>query len=92
VDLPDAADDWTNPLPGVTVDDRDGTRWTLRLPERTDDQEVLAAALRTGPVREFRPVRPTLAELYRDVVTDIEKTPSPDCATRPETDAEVGQP
>jgi ABC-2 type transport system ATP-binding protein len=33
------------------------------------DQAVLRAALAAGPVREFSLVRPSLSELYRDVVT-----------------------
>lgn len=32
------------------------------------DQAVLAAALRAGPVREFTPVRPTLTDLFRELV------------------------
>ncbi len=33
-----------------------------------DDQPVLAAALATGPVREFRRRRASLSDLFRDVV------------------------
>ena len=33
-----------------------------------DDQVLLAAAQRLGPVREFRPVLPTLAEIFREAV------------------------
>ena len=35
----------------------------------TDDQAVLHAALARGRVQEFTPVRPTLTELFREVVT-----------------------
>ncbi len=40
----------------------------VELADGVDDQEVLAAATRAGRVREFTPVRPTLAELFREVV------------------------
>ncbi|MEN0128190.1 MAG: ATP-binding cassette domain-containing protein [Brevundimonas sp.] len=40
------------------------------------DQSVLRAALAAGPVREFTLVRPSLTELYRDVV-NAEPTPGP---------------
>ena len=33
------------------------------------EQELLAGALRLGAVREFSPVRPTLVDLFRDVVS-----------------------
>lgn len=36
------------------------------------DQELLAAALAAGPVREFARVRPSLVELYRHVVSSDE--------------------
>ncbi|MER6194873.1 ATP-binding cassette domain-containing protein [Streptomyces cyaneofuscatus] len=59
---------WTAPIPGArelswhegscSVEIKDG-----------QDQELLAAARTWGPVREFTPVRPDLAELYRDVVS-----------------------
>ena len=37
------------------------------------DQRVLAAALDAGPVHEFAVVRPSLSDLYRDVVSNEEK-------------------
>jgi len=40
----------------------------LELAPGVDDQAVLAAALRAGPVREFTPVRPTLTDLFRELV------------------------
>ncbi|HEV7647234.1 MAG TPA: ATP-binding cassette domain-containing protein [Actinophytocola sp.] len=68
VDAPDAPDGWAGALPGVRVVDVHNGRTRLHLTNGVDDQAVLAAALATGPVREFTRVRPTLAELYRDVV------------------------
>jgi ABC-2 type transport system ATP-binding protein len=40
----------------------------LELEPGADDQAVLAAALATGPVREFARRRATLTELFRHVV------------------------
>ncbi len=68
VRAPDAAPDWAAGLPGVLGWERDGDRTVLTLAPGADEQALLAAALRTGPVREFAPQQPTLAELYREVV------------------------
>ena len=42
---------------------------TLELSGVDGDQLVLDAARAAGPVREFRPLEPTLTELFREVVT-----------------------
>ena len=39
-------------------------------PSDVDDQAVLQAALRSGPVREFRRDLPTLLELFREAVSE----------------------
>ena len=41
----------------------------VELPEGRDGQEILQAAIATGPVREFGPVRTPLTELFRHVVS-----------------------
>lgn len=69
VDAPQAPQDWADNLLGVTVLGRDGGRTELELGEGADDQAVLKAALATGPVREFARQRPSLTELFRNVVT-----------------------
>jgi ABC-2 type transport system ATP-binding protein len=68
VDAPHAPPGWADSLPGVQVLDVHNGRTRLDLGEGVDDQVVLSAALATGPVREFTRLRPTLAQLYRDVV------------------------
>jgi ABC-2 type transport system ATP-binding protein len=68
VDAPDAPAGWADALPGVQVVDVHNGVTRLHLTNGVDDQAVLTAALATGPVHEFTRVRPTLAELYRDVV------------------------
>ncbi|MFN2494517.1 MAG: ABC transporter ATP-binding protein [Pseudonocardiaceae bacterium] len=61
---------WARTVPGVDVLAQDGDRTRIRLAPDTDDQAVLRAALAAGPVHEFGRHRPTLADLYRDVVAD----------------------
>jgi len=70
VEAPDAAPDWAYRLPGVTVRGTEGRRIVLELEPGTDDQDVLRAALATGPVREFARRRPSLTELFRNVVAE----------------------
>lgn len=70
VDAPDAPDGWAAGLAGVTRLDGQGTRTVLELADGADDQEVLRAALATGPVREFARDRPSLTELFRNVVQE----------------------
>jgi ABC-2 type transport system ATP-binding protein len=69
VDAPAARPDWAAGLPGVTVLSMNNGRTRLALTDGADDQAVLAAALATGPVRSFTRVRPSLADVFRDVVT-----------------------
>jgi ABC-2 type transport system ATP-binding protein len=70
VEAPDAAPGWADGIPGVRVTEHVGDRTVLELEPGADDQAVLAAALATGPVREFARRRATLAELFRDVVSE----------------------
>jgi ABC-2 type transport system ATP-binding protein len=68
IDVPAAPDDWATSIKGATVVRRDGTRLLLELAPKTDGQAILRAALRTGPVREFRRAEPSLVELFRDAI------------------------
>ena len=61
--------DWAVTLDGVRVIEKNGTRCVLELADGVDDQSVLRAALAAGPVHEFSRQRPTLMELFRNVVT-----------------------
>lgn len=58
---------WVRDHPGVTVVELDGARVVFDLPAGTDEQPVLRAALARGPVRAFRPVSPSLTEIFREV-------------------------
>ena len=66
VDAP--SDAWLDGLSGVRLLKSDERGVLLELGEGTDDQLVLDAARRAGAVHAFAPVRPTLAELFREVV------------------------
>ncbi|WP_433532518.1 ABC transporter ATP-binding protein [Micromonospora sp. CA-263727] len=58
---------WLRDQPGVTLVDLDGDRAVFDLAPGADEQPVLHAALARGPVRAFRPVSPSLAEIFREV-------------------------
>ena len=66
--VPDAAPHWAGELPGVRVVSEQGGDTLLELADGTDDQAVLAAALRTGRVTHFAWQQPTLVELFREAV------------------------
>jgi ABC-2 type transport system ATP-binding protein len=72
VTAPQAAAGWATRIDGVTVAAEDGGSTRLSLAAGTDDQKVLAEALKTGPVTEFAWHRPDLTELFRHVVTTEE--------------------
>ncbi|GGM03703.1 MULTISPECIES: ABC transporter ATP-binding protein [Micromonospora] len=58
---------WLRDQRGVTLVDLDGQRAVFDLTADADDQQVLREALARGPVRAFRPVTPTIAEIFREV-------------------------
>ncbi|MCL3863172.1 ABC transporter ATP-binding protein [Actinotalea sp. K2] len=55
-------------VPGASLHTQDGPLVVMDLAPDADDQALLAAAQRYGAVREFAPVLPTLAEIFREVV------------------------
>jgi ABC-2 type transport system ATP-binding protein len=63
-----ASDDWLAGVPGARVAAGDDGSWLVELEQGADDQRVLDAARRAGRVSSFAPARPTLAELFREVV------------------------
>jgi len=58
---------WVRGVPGVHAVDVDGPVALLELPDDATAQRVLALALERDVVHEFTPVRPTLAQIYREV-------------------------
>lgn len=69
VDAPFAPPGWAEGLAGVRTVATDGSRTLLDLDPDADDQQVLNAALRTGPVHEFSRQTPSLTDLFREVVS-----------------------
>lgn len=69
VHAPNAPDGWARHLDGVTTLSRVNGRTVLTLEPDADDQLILATALKTGPVHEFSLHRPSLTDLFREVVT-----------------------
>ncbi|GLW28810.1 ABC transporter ATP-binding protein [Actinoplanes regularis] len=59
---------WLRDQDGVTLIDLDGRHAVFDLDPGADDQQVLRAALDRGPVHAFGPVRPSLAEIFREVI------------------------
>ncbi|SEL26313.1 ABC transporter ATP-binding protein [Rhodococcus maanshanensis] len=68
VHAPGAGADWAQHLAGVSAVSHTDGRTVLTLEPGADDQAILAAALKTGPVHEFSLHRPSLTELFREVV------------------------
>ncbi|WP_182112227.1 MULTISPECIES: ABC transporter ATP-binding protein [unclassified Actinotalea] len=71
---------WLRTEPGVAVVEFDGG-WARFDADEQAAQRVLRTALDQAPVRAFTPVRPTLAEIFRDIVRDeAEPEAGPDAA------------
>jgi ABC-2 type transport system ATP-binding protein len=68
--VPDAGPGWAEGLTGVRVVSQQGGDTLLELEPGTDDQEVLAAGLKTGRVTHFAWREPSLVELFREAVAD----------------------
>ncbi len=66
--VPDAVPRWADGLPGARVVSEQAGDTLLELAPETDDQAVLAAALRTGRVTHFAWQQPSLVELFREAV------------------------
>lgn len=75
ISAPSAPAGWASAIPGVRVlSDGDAGQGgagltVVQLDPEADDQAVLAAALATGPVRRFAARRPSLTDLFREVVS-----------------------
>ncbi len=58
---------WVRAIPGVVAVDVDGPSALLEIVDPQATQRLLATALERGAVHEFTPMRPTLAQIYREV-------------------------
>ena len=68
VEAPGAPPGWADALPGVLRADY-GPSTLVYVDGHHDDQQILHAALATGPVHAFVAETPDLADLFREVVT-----------------------
>ena len=68
VEVATATPDWYTSVPGVTLEAEVDGGVILALADDVDEQRVLDAARAAGDVAHFGVVRPTLAELFREVV------------------------
>jgi ABC-2 type transport system ATP-binding protein len=59
---------WVRDQPGIQVVDVDGCRAVFETYEDAAEQQVLATALRRGPVRGFTPVVPSLEEIFKEAI------------------------
>jgi ABC-2 type transport system ATP-binding protein len=67
-DAPPPVADLVAEVPGARLLEQQRDTYVVELDDTADDQVLLAAAQSRGVVREFTPVRPTLAEIFREVV------------------------
>jgi ABC-2 type transport system ATP-binding protein len=70
VEVPNAAAAWGKEIAGAKLIDREGSRRLFELNPGANDQQLLQAALATGPVAEFHRVEPTLGEIFRAVLDE----------------------
>ena len=68
VEVAGAPADWHESIPGVRLEAEVAGGVIVELAEETDDQRVLDLARSIGEVRHFSLVRPTLSELFREVI------------------------
>ncbi len=69
VEVAGAPDRWYESIPGVRREAEVPGGVVLLCSDGIDDQRVLDLARSVGDVRHFSLVRPTLAELFREVVS-----------------------
>jgi ABC-2 type transport system ATP-binding protein len=68
VEVAGAPAGWHEAIPGVRVESEVAGGLVVELADGTDDQRVLDLARSIGEVRHFSLVRPTLSELFREVI------------------------
>ncbi len=69
VDVRGAAPGWVDALSGVELIERADGRTVFRLSRAADPQLILDAARQSGSVTHFAELQPTLADLFREVVS-----------------------
>jgi ABC-2 type transport system ATP-binding protein len=69
IDVRGASPDWTGAVADIELVERTNGRVVFRLDASDDPQRILDAARRAGSVTYFAEVQPSLAELFREVVS-----------------------
>lgn len=69
VEVAGAGSAWVAAVAGTTLVEADGDVAVVELPEGADEQALLDAARRAGPVRAFAAVEVSLADVFRTVVS-----------------------
>ncbi len=69
VDLRGAPPEWSDAVAGADVVERADGRTVFKLAPGVDPQQILDVARRTGTVTHFAELQPTLADLFREVVS-----------------------
>ena len=69
VEVRGATPGWTSALAGIELVERVDGRAVFRLERSADSERILDAARQAGSVTHFAEVRPSLAELFREVVS-----------------------
>jgi len=69
IGAPEGFEDSLGELPGVRLERRVEGGVVLEIPDGFDEQRVLDLARSSGDVTHFSRVRPSLAELFREVVS-----------------------
>lgn len=69
IDVRDATPDWIDALTDVELVERVDGRAVFQLPPAADPERILDAARRAGSVTHFSELQPSLAELFREVVS-----------------------
>jgi ABC-2 type transport system ATP-binding protein len=70
VNVRTAGEAWWDVVPGVTLAGRDDGAVVLELDGAADPQRLLDLARAEGDVVDFGPVRPSLSELFREVIAE----------------------
>jgi len=68
IEVPGAPAGWFESIPGVRLEAEVPGGVIVELDGNSDDQRVLDLARSVGEVRHFSRVRPTLSELFREVI------------------------
>jgi ABC-2 type transport system ATP-binding protein len=70
LDVDGGSNGWYDAIPGVTLVEADAGGIVVRLDDSVDEQRLLDVARGVGEVRFFGRVRPTLTDLFREVVSE----------------------